>query len=92
MSGIDRKQTLRIDCNNCHGNGYIRAGGGEESCVVCEGRGVIEKEVPYKFETNGKWDREELADVFEIDPSDVSDKGHDVPKDERDSKMPNIEE
>lgn len=77
MTGIDRTQYLRIDCPSCRGKGYVQTATGEESCGKCDGSGLLEKEVPFKFESNGKWDREDIAEVFEIPVEQVVDKGHD---------------
>lgn len=76
MSGIDRKQILRIDCNTCKGKGYVTKPTGEEACEACGGSGTLEKEVPFKFETNGKWSNEEKAEAFEIPVDQVVDAGH----------------
>lgn len=79
MSGIDRTQILRIDCPKCHGNGYIRTPQGEEACpeeAGCGGSGVITREVPYKFETHGRYSKEEIAEHFGVSTEDVKDGGH----------------
>lgn len=76
MSGIDRKQILRIDCNTCKGRGYVIASDGEQVCSTCQASGSLEKEVPYKFESNGRWNKEELAEVFEVPVEQVVDAGH----------------
>lgn len=78
MSGIDRKQTLRIDCTVCQGKGYVKraATNDEIYCEKCEGRGSLEKEVGYKFESHGKWSREEIAEEFGISADQVRDEGH----------------
>lgn len=63
MSGIDRKEILRIDCPTCHGNGYT--GVVEVSEVVCErcgGSGMLEKEVPFKFD--GERSAAELQEIW----------------------------
>lgn len=76
MSGIDRTQILRIDCRACHSKGYVMTSTGETSCNACGGTGMEEREVPYKFESQGKWTKEETAQAFEIDVDDVKDEGH----------------
>lgn len=76
MSGIDRQQILRVDCNTCKGKGYVTEAGSERVCGSCEGRGTIEKEVPYKFESNGRWEKEEIAEVFELPVDQIVDAGH----------------
>lgn len=76
MSGIDRTQILRIDCPLCKGHGYVRGALGEAPCDRCEARGVLENEVPFKFETNGRHTREEVADAFGIGVDEVRDEGH----------------
>lgn len=76
-SGLDRTQILRIDCPTCKGHGYIRDSMMVESiCGACEGKGALEREMPYKFETNGKWEKEEIAEAFEIPVEEVKDGGH----------------
>lgn len=75
--GIDRQQTLRIDCIDCKGNGYVQKGAEQEMCKRCDGSGLLERDVPFKFETNGVWDRDEIANIFEVLPDQVVDKGHD---------------
>lgn len=76
--GIDRTQIVRIDCPECRGNGYTRKKGGveEEMCVKCEGAGTLEKEIPYKFESNGRVSLEEKADIFELPVDQVRDANH----------------
>lgn len=76
--GIERTQVLRIDCNDCRGNGYKRDAktNVESPCDKCEGRGQLEKEVNFKFETGGKWSPEDLAEVFEIPVEQIRDTGH----------------
>lgn len=76
MSGLDRTQILRIDCNTCKGKGYTTVAGAESVCASCEGRGTMEKEVPYKFESNGRWEKDELAEVFELPVDQIVDAGH----------------
>ncbi len=76
MSGVDRKQILRIDCRACHGNGYVRSATGETDCLACGGSGIEEKEVDYKFETQGRWTPEEKAEAFGIKVDEVKDDGH----------------
>lgn len=80
MSGIDRTEILRRDCPTCRGNGFVTKPTGEESCAPCNGSGMIEKEVPYKFDTNGRRTPEELADIWEVPVEDIAaiDKGHSV--------------
>lgn len=92
MSGIDRTQVVRIDCTTCKGNGYVRNGAAESMCEKCGGGGVLEREVPYKFETHGVLTDEEKAEIFEMPVDQIEDKGHDIEKDERDRKSPNEEE
>lgn len=79
MSGLDRKQTLRIDCNACRGNGFKSTPTGEETCSACEGSGQLTKEVDFKFHTGGKWEKEEIAEAFGIPVDQVKDDGHDAP-------------
>lgn len=74
--GLDRTQILRVDCNTCRGQGFIRSAVGEEMCTTCGGNGVIEREVPYKFESNGRWTKEEVAEAFEMPVDQVKDAGH----------------
>ena len=76
MSGIDRTQIVRIDCTNCRGTGHTAVGGVESLCEPCEGRGMLEREVPFKFETNGRRTKEEIADVFQLPVEQVNDIGH----------------
>ncbi len=76
MSGIDRTQILRIDCRACKGAGFVRAQTGETSCNACGGTGLEEKEVPYKFDTNGRFTQEEKAEAFGLPIDQISDKGH----------------
>ncbi|OLS15984.1 MAG: hypothetical protein RBG13Loki_0361 [Promethearchaeota archaeon CR_4] len=76
MTGIDRTQILRIDCNTCKGKGYETTSEGERACSSCEGRGTTEKEVPFKFETNGRWEKEEIAEAFELPVDQITDAGH----------------
>lgn len=78
MSGVDRKQFLRIDCPECHGNGYVTKNGAEQSCEKCGASGLLEKEVAYKFDTNGYHTPEEVAEAFGIPVEQVKDKGHSV--------------
>lgn len=77
MSGIDRMQTLRIDCPDCVSKGYIQKGAEQELCQRCGGSGMLERDVPFKFETGGKWDKDDVASAFEISPDQVVDRGHD---------------
>lgn len=74
MSGLDRTEVIRRDCPDCHGNGYKNVGGVESLCGMCGGAGVLEKEVPFKFD--GKRSREETAELWEIPVDELSDKGH----------------
>lgn len=74
---MDRTQTLRIDCPICKTRGYIESSQGQEMCTRCEGSGLLEKEVPYKFETQGRWDLHEKAAEFGIEVDEASDSGHD---------------
>lgn len=77
MAGIERKQILRRDCPGCRGNGYVTISGGEErTCERCGGAGVLELEVDYKFDTHGKRTREEEAEAWGVDPSEIVDSGH----------------
>lgn len=48
--GIDRTEFVRKECPACKGNGYKPVGMTEELCECCGGFGLIEKEVPYKFD------------------------------------------
>jgi DnaJ-class molecular chaperone len=66
MSGLDRKQTLRRDCGTCNGRGYKNSAAGEEMCDQCGGSGMLELEVPYKFDTDGKRTLEEEAQEWGI--------------------------
>lgn len=62
MSGIDRKEILRRDCPECKTKCFIIVNGEEQVCTLCSGYGVIEKEVPYKFD--GPRDTEEIDAIF----------------------------
>jgi len=63
MSTIhDRTEFLRRDCSTCRGNGYVTVAGDETMCNDCGGSGIIEKEVPFKFD--GKRTEEEINDIF----------------------------
>lgn len=73
---MERTQTLRIDCPQCHGKGYIERNGVQDTCDRCEGAGMLQKEVSYKFETQGRWSQNELAEEFGMSPSEISDSGH----------------
>jgi DnaJ-class molecular chaperone len=48
--GLERTEILRKDCSSCNGNGYIDGPHGQEGCMACGGSGMIEKEVPFKFD------------------------------------------
>ena len=74
--GIERTQILRIDCVTCRGKGYVQKATCEELCEKCEGRGQLEKEVSYKFDTGGRWGKEEIATLFEVSVDEVKDEGH----------------
>ncbi len=78
--GLDRTQVVRIDCPECKGNGYVREKGGttESMCMKCEGAGTLEKEIPYKFETNGRISSDEKAEIFDLPVEQVSDGGHSI--------------
>lgn len=80
MSGPDRTQVLRIDCPGCHTKGYTEKDGLQSLCERCEGTGMLEKEVGYKFETRGHWSAEEKAEIFDMPVDEISDSGHDAPK------------
>lgn len=74
--GIDRTEILRRDCPTCKGKGYVSQSGGESSCEPCGGAGLLEKEVPFKFD--GSRSLEEVAELWGVDdPSEIEDKGHD---------------
>jgi len=75
--GINRQQILRIDCMVCKTRGYIVENNQETTCPKCGGSGVLEKEVPFKFESQGRWDKDEIAEAFEIPVDQVQDRGHD---------------
>ncbi len=74
MSGIDRTEFLRRDCPTCSGNGYTQKGTDQEFCTACGGSGALEKEVPFKFD--GLRSKEELAEIWGVDESELSDSGH----------------
>lgn len=85
MSGVDRTQVLRIDCPQCKGKGYKGTSGAETPCngpseeagaTGCGGSGVLEREVGFKFETQGKWSVEEKAEAFGIPVEEVRDADH----------------
>lgn len=76
MSGIDRKQFIRIDCPSCSGNGYVSSGMGESSCERCGGSGLLEKEIDYRFDTHGKISKEDIAREFGVPVQAVRDAGH----------------
>ena len=63
---LDRKQILRRDCPTCKGNGYVNTGTGETPCEPCGGSGMLEKEVPYRFDTEGKRTPEEEAEEWGV--------------------------
>ena len=69
-------QTIRVDCPSCKGHGYNATAAGETMCTQCEGAGELQKDVPYKFETHGKWTNDEKAEVFGLPLSEVRDAGH----------------
>lgn len=73
--GVDRTEILRMDCPPCHGNGYIARNGGEEFCEDCGGTGMLEKEVPFKFD--GERTVEEKAEAFGVSVEQYRDAGHD---------------
>lgn len=73
---VDREQTIRIDCPTCHHNGYVVKNGVEDMCDQCSGSGMLEKVVPYKYETRGVWSRDELADQFGVEADAIRDSGH----------------
>lgn len=75
-------QTLRIDCPDCRGNGYTRGQASEVICERCAGGGLLEKEVPFKAETRGRWTREEVAEVFGLEPTFIKDASHSAGNDD----------
>lgn len=77
MSGIDRQQTIHVDCPKCHSRGYIETNGIQEMCASCEGAGILSKDIPYKFETRGNLTKEEIAQEFDLPLDEVKDSGHD---------------
>jgi RecJ-like exonuclease len=76
MSGVDRTQILRRDCPSCQGKGYVVGSTGEAPCEACQGVGLLEKEVPYKFDTLGKRTQEEEAAEWGIPVEELKDAGH----------------
>lgn len=65
---------MRRDCNACKGRGYQTKATGEEACEDCGGMGLLEKEVPYKFD--GPRSKEEIAEAFGIPLEQYVDAGH----------------
>lgn len=74
--GLDRKQIIRMDCPTCTARGYVVSNGSETSCEACGGSGLREKEIPFKFETNGKLSKEELAQEFGVSTDQFKDEKH----------------
>lgn len=66
-----------MDCPACKGNGYVVEAGQELPCSECAGKGLLEKEVPYKFD--GPRTKEEKAAIFGVSEADYKDEGHDIP-------------
>lgn len=62
----------------CRSRGYItdKATNSETSCPNCDGEGLLKKEIPYKFDTFGKVEKEEIAEMFGISVDEVKDEGH----------------
>ncbi len=88
-ANLNRTKILRRDCPRCKGNGYIEGPGGQEVCPEeggCGGSGLLEKEVPYKFETEGRLEPEEIAEAWELPADQIIDKGHA----EQDKKIPGL--
>lgn len=72
--GFLRKEILYRDCPTCRGNGYVVRGGSEEACDACGGKGLLEKEVEFKFD--GPRSAEELAEIWDVPASEIVDRGH----------------
>lgn len=65
MSVPDRKEVVRIDCKKCGGKGYVNGQAGQESCPVCGGLGMREREVDFCEESEGvNRSKEDLQDMF----------------------------
>lgn len=76
--GVERTQILRRDCPTCFGRGYVVKGVEQSECPTCTGLGMLEKEVDYKFETGGRWSKEEEAAAWGVEPEELKDTGHSV--------------
>jgi len=67
---LDRKQIIRMDCQTCRGNGFFMKEGNEAFCEDCNGVGSREKEIPFRFETNGRLTEDEVKQEFEDSAQD----------------------
>ena len=63
MSGIDRKENLRVRCPDCRGNGFVQNKEGESFCEKCQGLGLLEQSVPYQFD--GERSKEDVEAIME---------------------------
>lgn len=65
----DRKDIVRIDCQQCNGSGFQYAQGGVQTlCSHCQGLGLIERQVPYEEGKNGIHgrDKSEVESMFGV--------------------------